>query len=382
MKKIEVKLKERSYPIFVGTKIKDLGSYLKKARFGSKVMVITNPAIKSLYFSKLNTSLKKAGFEVNTAVIPDGERYKNLDTIKKLYYSALKYGMDRTSCVIALGGGVVGDIAGFFAATYLRGIAFVQVPTSLLAMVDSSVGGKTGVDLPQGKNLVGAFYQPKLVWIDISTLSTLPKRELRNGMAEVIKYGIIKDASFFKFLENCLGAIYLPRRSALSAANRTGQRAGDIQRTTYDIQHTTYEKIITRCCQIKTWVVINDEKEEKGIREILNLGHTFAHAIETLTGYKAYKHGEAVAIGMNMAGRLAVLLGIFAQRSQIKIEDILVKAGLPVQLKEKFPFQYFIDVIKRDKKVRNGKLRFVLPTEIGKVIVHKGVPPRKLVKII
>ncbi|MBN1622649.1 MAG: 3-dehydroquinate synthase [Endomicrobiales bacterium] len=357
MRKIKVKLAKRSYPIFVGSKIGNIGSYLKKQSFTKKALVVTNPKIKKLYYSKLALSLKKAGFEVNLSLIPDGERYKNLDTVKKLYSAAVKYGIDRKSLVVSLGGGVIGDIAGFFAATYLRGVPFVQVPTTLLAMVDSSVGGKTGVDLPQGKNLVGAFYQPKLVWIDISTLKTLPKKELRNGMAEVIKYGIIKDAGFFRFLTKNVDNIY-------------------------DIKTPVYEKIIAKCCKIKAWVVEQDEKETKGIREILNFGHTYGHAIEALTGFKGYSHGEAVAIGMSIAAALAGRIGLLGKSSINEIKKLISVTGLPTALKKKLPLKKILSAIYKDKKVLGKKLRFVLPIKIGKVFVHKGVEPKKLKEVI
>ena len=342
MKVITVKLKERSYPVFVGQKIANLGSFLAKKNHARKVLVVTNPKIKTLYFSKLNASLTKAGFKVSAAVLPDGEKYKTLDSVKKLYSAALKAGLDRKSPVIALGGGIVGDIAGFFASTYLRGMPFVQVPTTLLAMVDSSLGGKTGVDLKEGKNLVGSFYQPKLVWIDISTLKSLPAAELQNGMAEVIKYGVIKDESFFKYLINNIKDIY-------------------------KIKDQRYEAIVSRCCSIKAEVVARDEREEKGKREILNFGHTFGHAIETLSGYKLYSHGQAVAIGMNMAGSLAVSLGIFSEIDRVWIENLLYLAKLPTEIQGEISFKDLLPILLRDKKVRNGNLRFVLPVKIGKV---------------
>jgi 3-dehydroquinate synthase len=357
MKTIIVKLKERSYPIFIGQKIESLGVQLKNKNYTKNVLVVTNPSIKKLYFSRLSSGLKKCGFKVNLTVLPAGEKYKTLDSVKKLYISALKAGLDRKSPVIALGGGVIGDITGLFASTFLRGVPFIQVPTTLLAMVDSSVGGKTGVDLKEGKNLVGTFYQPDLVWIDIDTLKTLPLAELKNGMAEVIKYGVVKDEKFFEYLKSRI-------------------------KTIYKIENAKYSEIVARCCAIKAEVVRKDEKEEKGIREILNFGHTFGHAVESITGYKKYKHGQAVAVGMNMAGQLAVSLGIFSEVDRIRIEYILNLAKLPVETMEKISLAKFLPVLMRDKKVRNGNLRFVLPQKIGKVFVHKGITAKELKEII
>ncbi|MCB4791715.1 MAG: 3-dehydroquinate synthase [Elusimicrobia bacterium] len=349
MKLINVRLKERTYPILINRKLKNLGSYLKNKNYTRKVLVVTNPKVKKLYFAELDNSLKKAGFKVYSAILPDGERYKTLGTVNKIYIKAIKAGIDRATPVIALGGGVIGDIAGFFASTFLRGIPFIQVPTTLLAMVDSSVGGKTGVDLKEGKNLVGTFYQPDLVWIDISTLKTLPLAEMKNGMAEVIKYGVIKDGTFFKYLNEHIQNIY-------------------------EIENSKYEAIIAKCCSIKARIVESDEKEKKGIREVLNFGHTFGHAIETLSGYKVYKHGQAVAIGMNMAGNLAVSLGVLSEVDRIRIKNILVSAKLPVGMKERYSFKQILPVLMRDKKVKRGNLRFVLPKKLGSVFVHKGVP--------
>jgi 3-dehydroquinate synthase len=344
MKKITVNLKERSYPIFIGEKLETLGGYLKK-RFGpAKVFVVTNPKIKKLYFARLNQGLKKNGFEVSAGVMPDGERFKTLETVKKLYGLALKARLERNSIVIALGGGVAGDVAGFFAATYLRGLPLVQAPTTLLAMVDSSVGGKTGVDLAQGKNLVGAFYQPKAVWIDPSTLKTLPKRHVTNGMAEIIKYGIIKDKGFFELLEKNLDPVK-------------------------EISPKVFEKMILGSCKIKAAVVSKDEREEKGLREILNFGHTFGHAIETLGNYKRFLHGEAVSMGMSIAARMAVRLGLLDGASLERIENLIEKIGLPSQVPQDIDPDRVFEVMGRDKKVRNGKARFVLPTDIGKVVI-------------
>lgn len=348
MQKIIVHLGKRSYPIFIGVKLQDIGKYLKNRNNSRKVFVITNPLVKRLYFSRLNKSLLSSGFEVHLCIIPDGETYKNLDTVKEMYLRALKSKLDRNSSVIALGGGVIGDIAGFFAATYLRGLPLIQIPTTLLAMVDSSVGGKTGVDLAQGKNLVGSFYQPNLVWIDTSTLNTLDLRQIKNGLSEVIKYGIIKDSKFFDYLERILSS--------------------------NAINYKEHENIVHKCCLVKAKVVQEDEFEKKGVREILNFGHTFGHALETLTKYRYYLHGEAVAIGMNIAALAAEKLKILDTHEQSRISDLIRIAGLPLVFKMKLSYESLLNVMLRDKKVRNGKMRFVLPVKIGKVKVFSDIP--------
>jgi 3-dehydroquinate synthase len=342
MKKIIVDLQDRSYPINIGVRLDQLGRYLKGQEYGPKAIVVTNTTLRKRYLPELVKGLTGAGFTVSTAVIPDGEKYKKLSTVEKLYRAALAAKADRSTVVIALGGGVVGDITGFFAATYMRGIPFVQVPTTLLAMVDSSVGGKTGVDLPDGKNLVGAFYQPKAVWIDLDTLKTLPARQLRNGLAEIIKYGAIADEQFFEWLEKVLL-----------------RKLADAE----------FGWMIATGCAIKARVVEKDEFERRSLREILNYGHTFGHAIETLTRYRTWCHGEAVAIGMNLAAKFAVELGVLTAAAQQRIETLLATAGLPVTVPGRLTPRRMIDTMLRDKKVREGKLRLVLPERIGSVKV-------------
>lgn len=352
MKKLCVNLKERSYNIFIGAKLGGLGLALRRELAQARrALVITNPRVKKLYFPVLAEGLKRAGFDVSVSAIPEGEKYKNLDTVSKLYSACLSHRLDRRSCIIALGGGVVGDIAGFVAATYMRGVSLVHVPTTLLAMVDSSIGGKTGVDLKEGKNLVGAFYQPEIVWADISVLNTLPERELRNGLSEVIKYGVISDRNLFSFLE---------KKSNISI--------------------NEFEEIVLRCALIKAKVVEQDERELKGLREILNFGHTAGHAIETLTGYSCLSHGEAVAIGMNIAAGVAETLGLLSDKDSKRITNVLSLHHLPIVVDKKLSASKIINLMWRDKKVIEGKLRMVLPTEIGKVIVHPGVPPDAVLK--
>jgi 3-dehydroquinate synthase len=347
MKKITVNLKERSYHVFIGVKLENLGSYLKTIKVSKNVLIVTNPTVGKLYCAKLAGGIKKAGFNAVVSIIPDGEKFKTLQSVNNIYKDMLGAKLDRRSVVIALGGGVVGDVAGFAAATYLRGLPLIQVPTTLLAMVDSSVGGKTGVDLKEGKNLVGAFYQPKAVWIDVSTLKALPQRQLSNGLAEVIKYGVIKDAAFFSYLEKNISKI-------------TGQEKTDLK---------VCEYIVSVCCNIKARVVEKDEFETKGLREILNFGHTFGHALETLNGYNSLLHGEGVVVGMNFAASLALKQGKFSEKEKARLKTLILQAGLGACALKRFPATQLIDVMKRDKKTRDGKLRFVLPLKIGKVEV-------------
>lgn len=350
MKKVPVRLSDRSYPIFVGAKLEGLGRQLAGLKLSRSALIVTNPGVGKLYLSKVSGGMKKAGFKVSSCLIPDGEEFKTLSSVNKIYSAMLKAGLDRRSPVVALGGGVVGDVAGFAAATYMRGIPVIQVPTTLLAMVDSSVGGKTGVDLKEGKNLIGAFHQPRLVWIDVSTLKTLPDEHIANGMAEVIKYGVIRDAGLFRQLENIF-----------SRGN--------------EIRNTKYEILISRCCAIKAAVVSADEREEKGLREILNFGHTFGHAVEALNGFKGILHGQAVAIGMNFAASLTVKLGMIKPEVKTRIKNLIINAGLGACAIKRFTAEQVIAAMMRDKKTRDGKLRFVLPVRIGKVVVKSGITP-------
>lgn len=266
---VSVGLGERSYDIRIGSEtLSGLGEMCLESGIGKNVALITNPTVGALYGERAVSSLASSGFSVTSIQIDDGEQYKNLDTLAAIFEGLISGGMDRGSTIVALGGGVVGDIAGFAAATFLRGIPFVQVPTTLLAQVDSSVGGKTGINVPKGKNLVGAFYQPRLVVIDVSTLHTLPEREYLSGLAEVVKYGIVLDRELFEFIEENPEKILARDNSVLV-------------------------DLIERCCRIKADVVVQDERES-GLRAVLNYGHTLGHAVETLTGYKMYTHGEAV----------------------------------------------------------------------------------------
>lgn len=343
---ITVELPQQSYEILIAPGgLEHLGNWMQPLKLGQKALLVSNPMIFRRYGEQAVAALMTAGFQVETCLLPAGERYKTLASVQKIYDAALAQRLERSSTIIALGGGVVGDMAGFAAATWLRGIAFVQVPTSLLSMVDASIGGKTGVNHPHGKNLIGAFHQPRLVLIDPQVLATLPPREFRAGMAEVIKYGVIWDAELFQHLE---------------AAKRLDQ-----QRT---IPEALLQEILTRSCNAKAVVVSQDEKEA-GLRAILNYGHTIGHAVESLTGYRVVNHGEAVAIGMVAAGQIAVALGLWESSAAERQRVLIEKAGLPTQLPANLDLDEIVATLQTDKKVLSGKVRFVLPTEIGKVIV-------------
>ncbi|MFH1347304.1 MAG: 3-dehydroquinate synthase [Candidatus Margulisiibacteriota bacterium] len=355
MAKIKVELKERSYDIVVGAGIlPELGKIIKEEEWGEDIFIITDPLVNDLYGDKLREGLK--GFKLHTLEVQRGERYKNLKVASKLIDDLVKFSAHRDSLIIALGGGVIGDLAGFVAATYMRGVNYIQVPTTLLAQVDASIGGKTGVNHPRCKNLIGSFYQPKLVWIDTQSLSTLPARELRTGLAEVVKYGVIEDADFFKFLE-----------ANSHHLNTKAFEAEDTLRASLKV----WQIIVAESAKIKAKVVAKDETEA-GLRMILNYGHTIGHAIETLTKYKAYNHGEAVAIGMVAAAKIANHLKMINQEAVLRISDLLGKLGLPTEI-DGLPAKKIINDLKIDKKVRAGKVQFVLPEKIGKVVIKNTV---------
>jgi len=344
MKIIKLNLNERTCPIYIGANLSKIGEIFSKFNLGKKVLIISNARILSLYGKVVEKSLKDAGFDIFLARVPEGEEYKSLSEAIKLYECCLKYKLDRSSTILSLGGGVIGDLSGFVAATYLRGVNFINIPTTLLSQVDASIGGKVAVNLPAGKNLVGSFYQPKLVYVDLSLLKTLPSKEIKNGMAEIVKYGIIKDAQFFSYLEENFEKIKNLNEEALHS-------------------------IITRSVEIKVKVVEEDEREEKGKREILNFGHTFGHAID----YKGYTHGEAVAIGMVIASKIACEMGIFGEESLLRLKKLLQKIGLPVEI-GRIDKEKAFNALYLDKKKREGKLRFLLPQRIGKVILTEEVP--------
>jgi 3-dehydroquinate synthase len=359
MQTVRVNLKERSYRIMVGVDLSGIGKTMRDLNLGGKVMIVTNPRVGRFYLPKVEQSLKNSGFSVFKVIIADGERYKSQESANKIYAQCLKNDFDRKSTIVALGGGVIGDLAGFAAATFMRGINLVQVPTTLLAQVDSSVGGKVGVNLPDGKNMVGAFYQPKVVYADLKTLQTLPAKEFAHGLAEVIKYGVIYDAGLFAFLEKNIAQIK-------------------------KLDEAVLQKVISRCCEIKATVVALDERE-KNLRAILNFGHTLGHALEGLTCYKKYKHGEAVAIGMVGAVKIAVSLQMAAAEGEprqgrdgsleTRLKALLMKAGLPVSIKGiKLSWPVFLRFMQHDKKALAGNVRFVLPLAVGKVKIVDTVP--------
>ncbi len=358
MRTVQVPLGSRSYDIFIGPGLlQRLGPECARLKLGRRGIILTDSNVGPLYQAGVVESLQKAGFEAATVSIPAGEASKNLRTVQACYDRLAAERLERNSFVVALGGGVVGDLAGFVAATYLRGIAFVQVPTSLLAQVDSSVGGKVGVNLKAGKNLVGAFYQPRLVLCDLSTLSTLPIRELRAGLSEVIKYGIIYDASLFARLEKLMPRLLACDLPALAP-------------------------VIARCCAIKAEVVGQDETEG-GLRAILNFGHTIGHAIEALAGYGKYLHGEAIAIGQVAAARLSTRLLGLPEAETRRIEALLRKTGLPVAIRLNRPQrERLFSAMKSDKKVANGIVRFVLASRLGKVAGGQSVPEAMITEVL
>lgn len=350
MPTINVSLPQNSYKIKIASgSLSLLGDEMQKLGLGKKVLVISNPEIFDYYGGICINSLRAAGFEISTHLIPAGEQYKNLQSIERVYDTALTNRLERSSTLVALGGGVIGDMTGFTAATWLRGVNFVQVPTTLLAMVDASVGGKTGVNHPQGKNLIGAFYQPKLVAIDPDVLKTLPAKEFRAGMAEVIKYGVIWDEDLFTKLE---------RAEAIDSFTT--------------INPEFLQTILVRSCQAKADVVGQDEKEA-GLRAILNYGHTIAHAVESLTDYQQFVHGEAVAIGMVAAGKIAVCMGLWTEQEAARQDKLIAKAGLPLDVPSQLSIDNILETIKSDKKVKAGKVRFILPTKIGAVTITDKV---------
>ena len=339
MKTIKVALGSRSYPIHIGAGILDKPELYQPHIRGSKAVVITNETIAPLYAQNVVDSVGKFA-EVHTHVLDDGEIHKNLQTIGKIFDKLLNIPCDRKTTIIALGGGVVGDTAGFAAACYQRGVPFIQVPTTLLAQVDSSVGGKTGVNHPLGKNMIGAFYQPQCVIADTNTLHSLPDRELRAGLAEVIKYGAIQDAKFLAWLDENIDSILKREPASLAHA-------------------------IEVSCRSKAEVVAEDERET-GIRAILNFGHTFGHAIETWLNYKKWLHGEAVAVGMVMAAEFSRRLNLLSAHQASQVEQIIKRAGLPVLPPDGMSTTDFLEAMSLDKKVQGKTIRIVVLDGIGK----------------
>jgi len=341
MKTLHLDLGERSYPVHIGGGLLGNAGLLTPHIAGKHVVVVSNATVAPLYLDKLLAGLQD--YQCASIVLPDGEQYKTLATLNLIFDALLSKKCDRKTTLIALGGGVIGDLTGFAAASYQRGVPFIQIPTTLLAQVDSSVGGKTGVNHPLGKNMIGAFYQPRCVIADTDTLRSLPERELCAGIAEIIKYGLIRDQEFFKWLEGNMEAL----------------RARDPEALIYAIE---------RSCRNKADVVAADERES-GVRALLNLGHTFGHAIETGMGYGVWLHGEAVGAGMLMAADLSWRLGWLSAKDRERTESLLARAGLPTHAPAELSPERFIDLMAVDKKVMDGKLRLVLLKAIGKAVM-------------
>ena len=351
MQTLKVELADRSYPIHIGRNLISDASLILPYLKRKHVAIVTNTTVAPLYLEQLSQSLQAAGVTVITIILPDGEAYKNSTTLNTIYDTLLQNRCERSTTLIALGGGVIGDLTGYAAATYLRGVPFIQIPTTLLSQVDSSVGGKTGINHPLGKNMIGAFYQPQLVLADIDTLQTLPAREFSAGMAEVIKYGLIRDAEFFDWLELNMASLMQLDEDTLSYA-------------------------IFRSCQNKADVVAKDEHEQ-GDRALLNLGHTFGHAIENAMGYGVWLHGEAVAAGSMLAADLSRRMGWLSESEVTRIQNSFVAADLPITA-PKLGVERYLDLMGLDKKVENGKIRLILQQGIGKSVITSDYDAQKL----
>jgi 3-dehydroquinate synthase len=350
METLQVALGERSYPIYIGDDLFSDAALLRPHIRSKQVCIVTNETVAPLYLARLQAAL--ADYKVLPVILPDGEEFKTLDVLAQIYDALLEHNFSRSCTLIALGGGVVGDMTGFAAATYQRGVAFIQIPTTLLAQVDSSVGGKTGVNRPLGKNMVGAFYQPRCVLADTATLATLPERELKAGIAEVIKYGFINNRGFHDWL--CAN---MPKL---------------LQRDPEVLRHA-----IKVSCAEKAAIVAADE-HEGGVRATLNLGHTFGHAIETAMGYGVWLHGEAVATGMVMAADLSARLGHMTWAEAAAARELVEAAGLPVLPPPEMSVETFITLMSKDKKAEQGHMKFILLTAIGASVVDDRVPRAEL----
>jgi 3-dehydroquinate synthase len=351
-KVVPVPVKENPYEIVIGScLLPHLHQLISQVYPEGKVMVVSNPTVYSLWGETLEKGLEKGLYDFSWGLIPDGEEYKNMDSAMQLFDKAISLRLDRKSLIIAFGGGVIGDLAGFVASTFLRGIPFIQIPTTLLSQVDSSVGGKVAINHPAGKNLIGAFYQPKMVVADTSVLTTLPQRELASGLGEVIKYGMIKDAAFFTYLENNVNGILSLHQEVLG-------------------------EIIETSCKIKSEIVKADEREEN-LRAILNYGHTIGHGIETATGYKQFRHGEAVSIGMEGAARIAVKRGILKPEVRLRQKSLLDRCNLPTAFPKIDPTAV-LEAISKDKKMAAGKLRYILPTAVGEATICEDISLKEI----
>jgi 3-dehydroquinate synthase len=346
MKRVNVRLGDKGYDILIGCGLLDqAGKHLKDCGFNGKLVIISNPVVQKLYGEALRERLSADGFQVTILSVADGEEQKSLDVAGRLYTELSDCYAERTTPILALGGGVIGDLSGFVAATYMRGVPLVQIPTTLLAQVDSSIGGKVAVNHGKLKNEIGAFYQPRLVIADTATLKTLPAEEFANGMAEIIKSAVIKDSEFFAFIENNLGKIKA-------------------------LDDTALEEIVFRSASIKANVVIQDELDT-GLRNILNFGHTTGHAIETVSDF-GVEHGHAIAIGMMVAAGIAEKLGFFDNNGLVRLKSLLGSAGLPTKMPG-LDSDKIIQAMKHDKKITGGKVRFVLPKAIGEVFLTDEV---------
>ena len=344
MNTVTVDLGQRSYNILIEEQLLDkAGSCIAALCPQGATAIVTNTTVAPLYAARLAAALTNSGFTTVVIELPDGENFKTLDQLQHIYSSMLTAGLDRQSLLLALGGGVIGDMTGFAAATYMRGVPFIQIPTTLLAQVDSSVGGKTGVNLPEGKNLVGAFHQPRMVLIDPQVLRTLPARQLQSGTAEVVKSAVIHDAKFFEYLEQATSGI----------------AGADL---------TVLQNVIATCCRIKASITSQDETEQ-GMRAFLNFGHTIGHAIETLTGYATYTHGEAVAIGMAASAQLSCRLGFCSKHDAERLIALLQNVGLPTAL-PCFSAADYMEAILKDKKKMADTLKMIFMREIGTVFIR------------
>ena len=352
MKSIPLKIRFENHPIHIGTNLlSKFPELLKGQSIGRRIAIITHPEL-AQYAETVKLPLEEAGYAVSVISFPSGETGKSMETVIRLIDQMMAAKLDRTDTVIALGGGVVGDVAGFAASIYLRGIHLIQVPTTLLAQVDSAIGGKTGVNLPSGKNLVGTFYQPLFTLVDLSVLATLATREVRSGLAEIVKYGVIGNTGLFKYIET---------------------HAEKIAKCDVVASPDLWAHLITRSASDKAKVVSSDEKEA-GLREILNFGHTIAHGIEAAFNYETYLHGEAVAIGMLGATRIARRLSLLDVKSTNRIETLLNRLGFTLTVRPDVPPEAILEIMARDKKVRDGKMRFVLPMDIGAVDTFMDIP--------
>ncbi len=373
MKRINLKLKGRSYPILIGRGLLgQVGQLLRPFGFGQKILVVSNRKVAKFYLETVTSSLRADGFDVASYFLPHGdERDKSQRTLIGIWEAMAKAGLDRSSTALALGGGVVGDVTGFAASSYMRGISVIQVPTSLLGQVDSAIGGKTAIDLPQAKNIVGAFYQPRAVIVDVKALKTLPREELRYAFSEIIKYGVIGDSRLFSLLERRTGPLFESVR----------------QKSLSDKDLEFLEEVVWRSAAAKARVVEQDECEKTGKRMILNYGHTFAHGLEAASKYKM-PHGEAVAFGMVLAGELARRLRMFSDSEEERQINLIRCAGLPTSLRQSRHGRQIrraeevLSFMRRDKKARSGQLRFVLPRRIGAVTVCDHVPKEVVLNLL